>query len=215
MQEYDKPSGTKTTCPGSKDIGISRATIEEADRLSKDASILGLKSEGVVTPVGLRAWSRRVRADPRGRNGSGLLGWGRKALSAYTWCRSDKGPQNGWLFKTGKADSDRCRCGAVMTGTQVVEKCPELDQWRSRRAEWREWREASGGRARSEEEVDAFENFFTTCTLANSFIPVLLLRLLPLFLLTSYCMTRTARGLPYPSPAITRSVQCGQQTNNK
>ena len=84
-----------------------------------------------MTPAGLRAWSRRVRAEARGRNGNGLLGWGRKSLSAYAWWRSDKGPQNGWLLRIGKADSDKCRCGAVITGTHVVGKFPE----------WREWRE--------------------------------------------------------------------------
>ena len=84
---------------------------EEADRLSKRASILGHESEGVVTPAGLRAWSRRVRVEARGESGNGLLGWGRKALSAYTWCRSDRGSQNGWPFRIGKADTDECRCG--------------------------------------------------------------------------------------------------------
>ena len=40
------------------------------------------------------------------------------------------------------------RHGEVMTGTHVVEECPELEQWRPRRAEWAEWREAIGGRAK-------------------------------------------------------------------
>ena len=39
---------------------------EMADKLSKRASILGHESEGVVTPAGLRAWARRVRAEARG-----------------------------------------------------------------------------------------------------------------------------------------------------
>ena len=76
-----------------------------------------------MTPAGLRTWSRRLRA-----------------LSAFTWCWSDKGPQNGWLFRIGKADSDKCRCGEVMTGIHVVEECPELEQsrWRPRGTEGRE-----------------------------------------------------------------------------
>ena len=32
---------------------------EEADKLCREASILGHESEGVVTPAGLRAWSKR------------------------------------------------------------------------------------------------------------------------------------------------------------
>ena len=57
---------------------------EEADSLCRVASILGHESEGVVTPAGLRAWSRRVRAEARGGSGEGILGWSRKAISAYT-----------------------------------------------------------------------------------------------------------------------------------
>ena len=44
--------------------------------MSKGASILGHESEGVVTPAGLQAWSRGVRAQARGRGGNGILGWG-------------------------------------------------------------------------------------------------------------------------------------------
>ena len=103
------------------------------------------------SPAGLRVWARRVRAEARGGNGNGLLGWCRKALSTYTWCRTNKGLQNEWLFKM-----------EVMTGTHVVEECPELDQWRPRRAVWREWKEASGGRAvsKKEEEEDLLGAFF-------------------------------------------------------
>ena len=90
-------------------------------------------------------------------------------MSAYTLCRSNKGPQNEWLHRIGKKDTDKCRCGEAMTGTHVVEECPELNQWRPRRAEWAEWREALGRRAREkekekdaaeEEEVDLLEVLF-------------------------------------------------------
>ena len=59
---------------------------EKADKLSKDTSILGHESEGVVTPAGLKAWARRVRAEARGGSGEGILTWHRRAISAYTWC---------------------------------------------------------------------------------------------------------------------------------
>ena len=47
----------------------------------------------------------------------------------------------------------------------MVEECPELDQWRPRRAVWKDWREALGGRAVSkkkeeEEEGDLLGAFF-------------------------------------------------------
>ena len=44
---------------------------EEADRPCKVASILEHEAEGVATPAGLRAWSKRVRAEARG---GGMLG---------------------------------------------------------------------------------------------------------------------------------------------
>ena len=114
------------------------------------------------------AWARRERAEARGGNGNGLLGWCRKAL--YTWCRTNKGPQCEWLFKFGKADTNWCKCGRVIAGTQVVEECPELDQWRPSRAVWKEWREALGGQAVSKKEVQiCWVLSFTEST--NSFFP--------------------------------------------
>ena len=84
---------------------------EKADKLSKTTSILGHESEGVVTPAGLKAWARRERAKARGGSGQGVLGWHRKAISAYTWCVTEKGPQNKWwLHKIKKSDTPACRC---------------------------------------------------------------------------------------------------------
>ena len=51
---------------------------EKADKLCREASILGHESEGVVTPAGLRAWSKRVRAEARGGPGEGILGTARQ-----------------------------------------------------------------------------------------------------------------------------------------
>ena len=137
---------------------------EKADILSKQTSILGHESEGTVTPAGLKAWARRVRAEARGGSGIGILGWCRKAVSAYTWCRTNKGPQNEWLFKIKKSDTESCKCGEKTTGTHVVEECPELNQWRPRRAVWKDWRDALGGRAamykKGEEEGDLLGAFF-------------------------------------------------------
>ena len=50
-----------------------------------------------------------------------------------------------------------------MTGTHEVEECPELDQWRPRKAEWEGWKEVLGRRAKrkeAEEEVDLLGIFF-------------------------------------------------------
>ena len=54
----------------------------------------------------------------------------------------------------GKSDTNICKCGKnIMTGTHVVEECSELDHWRTRRAGWKDWREALGGRAVSKKEA--------------------------------------------------------------
>ena len=52
----------------------------------------------------------------------------KKKKKKYTWCRSNKGPQNGWLHRIGKVGTDKCRCGTVMTGTHVVEECPRVGE---------------------------------------------------------------------------------------
>ena len=47
-----------------------------------------------------------------------------------------------------------------------MEVCPELDQWRPRRAVWKEWKEALGGRAvsKKEEEEDLLGLSFIAST---------------------------------------------------
>ena len=56
------------------DKGIRGNEEAASDKLCREASILGHESEGVVTPAGLRAWSKRVRAEARG--GGGEEYWG-------------------------------------------------------------------------------------------------------------------------------------------
>ena len=114
--------------------GIERN--EKADKLCREALILGHESEGVVTPAGLRAWSRRVRAEARGGNGEGILGWSRKAISAYTWCVTEKGPQRKWLHKIKKKDTPGCPCHRdqeqppEQSGEHLVEGCRLLAEAR-------------------------------------------------------------------------------------
>ena len=119
---------------------------EKADKLCREASILGHESEGVVTPAGLKAWSRRVRAEARGGTGEGILGWSRKAKSAYTWCVTEKGPQRKWLHKIKRTDTPECKCGhpneqPEQSGKHLVERCRLLAEKRKpmEKGELREW----------------------------------------------------------------------------
>src|SRR5258708_1830373 len=69
LKELCKRTGTQDTLvawvKGHKGVEGN----EEADKLCREATILGHESEGVVTPAGLRAWSKRVRAEARGGSG--------------------------------------------------------------------------------------------------------------------------------------------------
>ena len=106
---------------GHKDIKGNEA----ADKLSKETSILGHESEGVVTLAGLRAWARRIRAEARG-TGEGILTWHRRAISAYTWCITERGPQKKWLHHVKKADTPECTCQQPQMGQHLVEECNSL-----------------------------------------------------------------------------------------
>ena len=148
---------------------------EKADKLSKETSILGHESEGVVTPAGLRAWARRVRAEARGGIGEGILGWHRRAISAYTWCVTEKGPQNKWLHKLKKSDTPACRCQQQeeQSGEHLAARCSlltrarsqverkELLEWKSRHARNKmEKKEKGPVEPGKEEEEDKLETFF-------------------------------------------------------
>ena len=150
---------------------------EKADKLCKEASILGHESEGVVTPAGLRAWSKRVRAEARGGTGEGILGWNHKAISAYTWCVTEKGPQRKWLHRIKKTDTPECQCGyheqPEQSGEHLVERCSmltrarsqveskELLEWKSRHARNKiEKKEKGPVEPGKKEEEDKLETFF-------------------------------------------------------
>ena len=67
-----------------------------------------------------------------------LLGWHRKAISAYTWCISEKGK---WLHKIKKGDTVECDCRQEQTGKHLAEGCELLAEARKlvEKEEIREW----------------------------------------------------------------------------
>ena len=120
-----------------KDIKGSEAADKEKKQLYLATSLMAWSP----------GWAEDVRKKVKGRGqgfGKGKFAPGEKALSAYTWCMSGKGPFNGLLHRVGKAVTDWCGCGAVMTGTHththIVEECPELEGHQSQ-IDIREWRE--------------------------------------------------------------------------
>ncbi|KAF8422185.1 hypothetical protein EV426DRAFT_706332 [Tirmania nivea] len=89
---------------------------ERADKRAAFESRLGLirGTERTVTEGGIRAASKAIRKEARTRTGYGKrrCEWDRRALSAYTWMRTDRGPHKSWLHRIGKAADTECRgCG--------------------------------------------------------------------------------------------------------
>ncbi|KAF8432009.1 hypothetical protein BGX38DRAFT_1276999 [Terfezia claveryi] len=85
---------------------------EKADWLANFQSHLGefTGQEHTATEGGLRASSKAIRKEARTKAeyGARRVEWDRHTLSAYTWMRTNKGPQKSWLHHIGKAESEAC-----------------------------------------------------------------------------------------------------------
>ena len=103
--------------------GIKGNEEADSDKINKEASILGHKSE---TPNGLRVWAKGVRAEARG-GGKGILKWHRRAISAYTWCVTERrGHSGSGSTELGK----KTHQGAATGGKHAVEECTKLARLR-------------------------------------------------------------------------------------
>ena len=111
------------------ELADQRATFE-----SHRGQIAG--EQGPVTEGGIRQTSKESRASYRTVPGFGkgrAVDWKRRALSAYTWMRTGKGPQAQWLHTIRKIESPQCQCGAThQTGDHVVWECRLHDHERRR-----------------------------------------------------------------------------------
>lgn len=112
---------------------------EAADRLANWSSHLGQTNNctRIVTEGGLRATGKAERATERRRPGFRLgtaTNWSRPALSAYTWMRTEKGPQKRWLHHISKAENPYCPCdpNAIQTGLHITFTCPLHTRERNR-----------------------------------------------------------------------------------
>ena len=105
---------------------------EAADRAAEFQSYLGevAASPNIITHEGLKAHSKAIREESRAQpsfgKGSRLISmWNRRALSAYTWMRTNRGPQLEWLHNIRKTESPFCICGAIQSGDHIVFHCPQ------------------------------------------------------------------------------------------
>ena len=82
---------------------------------------------GTATEGGIQQLTKAARAESRSAPTYGKgrrVGWKRRALAAYTWFRTGKGPQLEWLHRIGKAADPTCHCGmAIQTDEHVVWEC--------------------------------------------------------------------------------------------
>jgi len=115
-------------------IGIPGS--EEADGHAAFTSVLGEvqgMSEATTEGWRVRQIYRAVRASWRQSPGFGRrrADWHRHALSVYTWMRTNRGPQKGWLHHIGKAADTMCTCGhPSQDGNHIVFGCPRLSKER-------------------------------------------------------------------------------------
>lgn len=108
---------------------------ERVDELACFTPILGdiQMAPHVSTEGRVRQASKAVRAHHRQTEGSGKrrTDWHRHAFSAYTWTRTNRGPQKSWLAHMGKATDGGCQCGhPIQDGGHVVFDCPRFQRAR-------------------------------------------------------------------------------------
>ena len=144
---------------------------EEADALAQWSSYLG-QTKGtarIITEGGIRAEGKQRRAALRHQQGfrrGGAVMWKRQALSAYTWMRTNKGPQKQWLHFIRKADSPFCQCDdrEPQTGDHLTSHCPLHAQTRRAlipgKRSWEDLDHIHWIKTGPDERVDGVELFF-------------------------------------------------------
>jgi len=84
--------------------------------------------------------------------------WHRHAVSAYTWLRTNKGPQKPWLHYIGKSDDPSCPCGHPrQDGDHITFHCRRFEKERANLLGPLEtWEKLGGANWRKEEGVDSY-----------------------------------------------------------
>lgn len=114
--------------------------------------------ESVVMEVGIRMLSKEQaaqRSSARTAPGFGVRRpeWNRHAMSAYTWLRTDKGPQKHWLHK-----SSTCQCGHhTQDGRHITFDCPNFRDQRAALGSIKDWEDLDRPIWIQEEEGDDWD----------------------------------------------------------
>lgn len=103
---------------------------ENADKRATFESLLGdtVGAPNIATREGVRAFSRSIGRKERQEPGFGhrRTEWGRHALSAYTWLRTNRGPQRNWLHHLGQRESPSA-AAALRERTHTTSPLPVPD----------------------------------------------------------------------------------------
>ena len=94
-----------------------------------------MKGQEDRTYEGMREKGKAIRKAARTASGYGKrrTEWGKHALAAYTWTRTNRGPLKAWLHHIGKTDDPSCTCGhPSQDGEHVVLQCPNTADLRNR-----------------------------------------------------------------------------------
>ncbi|KAF8415586.1 hypothetical protein EV426DRAFT_663716 [Tirmania nivea] len=156
------------------EIAWARAHIgiegnEKADKLADFGSALGQVSlsQPVITEGGIRQLSKASRSQHRTVRSFGIRrsAWNRQSLSAYTWLRTDRGPQGSWLHHIKVIDTPACpSClHPIQDGRHVTFHCPEYTRQRTILGDIRDWEDLDHPIWIEEEDGDrwdAVEEFF-------------------------------------------------------
>ena len=106
---------------------------EAADEWAKKAAggLGNTEREGyatLITEGGVKQTVSAKRREERSQRGWGqgkVVGWDRKAVTWYTYLRTDRGPIRIWKKRIGKAVEDNCKkCGVQETGRHLTFECP-------------------------------------------------------------------------------------------
>lgn len=141
---------------------------EEADRLAAFASALGQISlqTSLVTEGGIRQLSKAQRSRAKTASGYGVRRpeWNRHAMSAYTWLRTDRGPERQWLHKIGKEGQQHANAVTKhKSGRHIVFDCPEYSEQMKALGNIENWEDLDRPiwiAEEEEDEWDAVEAFF-------------------------------------------------------